>query len=655
MPTSSWFVIQINTFNLSSHYIYNAGGRLISYNGEEVRYDADGNMTYGPINGVMGELTYDCRNRLVSAGGINYTYDAENNRIAMQSERHSETYVVDTVSASLSQILTITDGNGTETLCIYGNGLICEKTGDIYAYHHYNNLGSTVKLTDADGRITASFTYGTYGELLSGSTGSTRFLYNGRCGVITDENGLYYMRQRYYSPELKRFANQDIIAGNLDDSQSLNRYSYVQGNPVSYTDPFGLSPLSGLFTGNTLWHGVLGLLGMVPGFVGTIANAIDAIVYLCEGDYFGAALSFTNAVSMGATATATRLLKAGKLGKATCTAMKVAMISERIAGGLSFAQNTYNVGMAGIQMYCKYGILEESFGLDTAGEVLGIGLSLMGAKGGLSRMGSNSADVMALRDAVGTLCFVAGTKVRTADGDKNIEDIEAGDEVWSCDTETGETGVKHVTRLFVNEAVDIAHVTIDGETIDSTDTHPFYVEGYGFKPAGQLLAGEKVRLLDGGTGEVEEVTVEHLEEPVKVYNFEVEDWHTYYVADTGVLVHNKGCGTAKTLYHYTNEKGMNGIVESKQLNPSLKANNPKDARYGDGQYLSDIKPNTQTPAGLARKFIHVPNKYKYTHYVEIDVTNLEVIEGREGVFVIPNSSPLDLTDRIISAGEVGMQ
>jgi len=32
-----------------------------------------------------------------------------------------------------------------------------------------------------------------------------------------------------------------------------------------------------------------------------------------------------------------------------------------------------------------------------------------------------------------------------------------------------------------------------------------------------------------------------------------------------------------TLYHYTNEKEMNGIVDSKQLNPSLKANNPKDA------------------------------------------------------------------------------
>lgn len=37
---------------------------------------------------------------------------------------------------------------------------------------------------------------------------------------------------------------------------------------------------------------------------------------------------------------------------------------------------------------------------------------------------------------------------------------------------------------------------------------------------------------------VEKVQHELLERPVKVYNFQVEDYHTYYVA-SGVLVHNK--------------------------------------------------------------------------------------------------------------------
>lgn len=115
----------------------------------------------------------------------------------------------------------------------------------------------------------------------------------------------------------------------------------------------------------------------------------------------------------------------------------------------------------------------------------------------------------------------------------------------------------------------------------------------------------------------------------------------------------KGESGRNTLYHYTNEKGLTGITESNQLNPSLKANNPKDARYGNGQYLSDINPESTTPTKLAKKFINVPNKYKYTHYIEIDVSDLNVIQGRDGVYVIPNEEALDLTGRIINSGKVG--
>ncbi len=117
----------------------------------------------------------------------------------------------------------------------------------------------------------------------------------------------------------------------------------------------------------------------------------------------------------------------------------------------------------------------------------------------------------------------------------------------------------------------------------------------------------------------------------------------------------EGGSQAGTLYHYTNESGMNGIIESNQLNPSLKANNPKDARYGNGQYLSDIAPDSKTPSQLAKQFVNIPNKYKYTNYVEIDVSGLNLINGREGIFVIPNELPLDLTGRIVSSGKVGVK
>lgn len=117
---------------------------------------------------------------------------------------------------------------------------------------------------------------------------------------------------------------------------------------------------------------------------------------------------------------------------------------------------------------------------------------------------------------------------------------------------------------------------------------------------------------------------------------------------------DKSGSPSNTLYHYTNEKGMNGIVESKKLNPSLKANNPNDCFYGEGQYLSDIVPGTKLPAQLSRSFIHNPFQgAKYAYYVEIDVTDLDVVYGRDNVFVILNQESLDLMDRIVFYGKVG--
>ena len=43
---------------------------------------------------------------------------------------------------------------------------------------------------------------------------------------------------------------------------------------------------------------------------------------------------------------------------------------------------------------------------------------------------------------------------------------------------------------------------------------------------------------------------------------------------------------------------------------------------------------------------------RYSNFIEIDVSGLNVIQGRNGVFVIPNETPLDLTGRIISSGAV---
>ena len=139
----------------------------------------------------------------------------------------------------------------------YGNGLISDNKKEAKGsdtekrYYHYNHIGSTTAITDADGDLLYRIVYGTYGELtgiydtdgelVEDKTAviraeNLRFLYNGRYGVETGASGLYYMRARYYNPQIKRFINRDIIDGSITDSQSLNKYSYVQGNPINLID-----------------------------------------------------------------------------------------------------------------------------------------------------------------------------------------------------------------------------------------------------------------------------------------------------------------------------------------------------------------------------------------------------------------------------------
>ena len=65
--------------------------------------------------------------------------------------------------------------------------------------------------------------YNTYGKCISHTGNSfVIFGYNGRDGVVTDKNGLIYMRARYYSPEMKRIVNADIVAGGISNAITLN-------------------------------------------------------------------------------------------------------------------------------------------------------------------------------------------------------------------------------------------------------------------------------------------------------------------------------------------------------------------------------------------------------------------------------------------------
>ena len=239
-------VVSTETFNYDaagnvtsapdSSFQYDTNNRLISFNGNTVSYDLDGNML---SNGTL-TCTYDSANRLVSAGGHTYTYNAEDVRIRNLCSDEDTTYTYNT-NAKLSMLLMKTT-DGVVTKYVYGKGLIGEEVNNTFKTYHFDCRGSTIAITDASGNITDTFAYDTYGKLLS-RTGTSKaiFGYNGRDGVVTDDNGLIYMRARYYSPAMKRFINADIVEGGISNAITLNRFAYANGNPVSFVDPFGLS------------------------------------------------------------------------------------------------------------------------------------------------------------------------------------------------------------------------------------------------------------------------------------------------------------------------------------------------------------------------------------------------------------------------------
>lgn len=135
-------------------------------------------------------------------------------------------------------------------------------------------------------------------------------------------------------------------------------------------------------------------------------------------------------------------------------------------------------------------------------------------------------------------CFVAGTLVLTIDGLKKIEDIEVGDRVLAADTDTMERKYKEVLDTFVRKTNDLIHIFIGEEEIVTTTDHPFWVKGKGFVPAMNLVIGSELINDDGHTIFVENILRESSNDGVEVFNFKVEDYHTYYVGESCILVHN---------------------------------------------------------------------------------------------------------------------
>ena len=196
-------------------------------------------------------------------------------------------------------------------------------------------------------------------------------------------------------------------------------------------------------------------------------------------------------------------------------------------------------------------------------------------------------------------CFIAGTVVLIEAGKAAIEAIKADDLVWAWDEDTGDVSLKKVVETYVNETTELTHIFVGGEEIVAMPGHPFYSPVKGWTDAAHLRAGDILVLVNGEYIVVEKIQHELLENPIKVYNFQVEDYHTYYVA-SGVLVHNKcvptnaspdGAGRHGALNQAKRDYGIPTSQQPERVLPNVdRRGNVVPGRvydYGNGRFIRD--------------------------------------------------------------------
>jgi hypothetical protein len=131
-------------------------------------------------------------------------------------------------------------------------------------------------------------------------------------------------------------------------------------------------------------------------------------------------------------------------------------------------------------------------------------------------------------------CFARGTRVWTKTGRQAIETLELGALVLSQNVDTGELAYRPVLGRTVRPPSEILNVSCGGETIRATRGHLFWVAGVGWKMAKELQEGA---LLHGVPGSARVRAIESSTQE-EAYNLVVADFNTYFVGDSGFLVHD---------------------------------------------------------------------------------------------------------------------
>lgn len=131
-------------------------------------------------------------------------------------------------------------------------------------------------------------------------------------------------------------------------------------------------------------------------------------------------------------------------------------------------------------------------------------------------------------------CFPQGTPIAIRQGWRPIEHIKPGDEVYAFDLSSQKLKGQTVLDKRVLHAQEFLVLDFGAEEIRCTPTHRFYIGQWA--PANTLRPGMKVRSLEDGWREIQNIRKEQAAQPV--FNLEVQENHNFFVGQLGLLVHN---------------------------------------------------------------------------------------------------------------------
>ncbi|MBB1499921.1 type IV secretion protein Rhs [Propioniciclava sp. MC1683] len=382
--------------------------------------------------------------------------------------------------------------------------------------------------------------------------------------------GLEWMQARAYDPATRGFLSTDPLEPVTASAWAGNPYSFAGNDPVNASDPWGLRPVTEAelqayrdsnngMLGNAVaaasdwvsnnWEYIVagalivgGVAVMCTGIGGPIGAAMIAGAAMGAGSSIwsqkstngsvdwgkvaldGAVGAVTGLAGGGAAAAAAKMTSGltSCLGRNILTGAIQGGMDGGFSGGLSYLTSGQPLTLEGFLSATGQGAAQ--------GTVLGAGGGALSHVTDVARYG----------------CFAEDTPVLMADGSsKAIQHVAVGDEVLAFNAETGANESARVSRTFVHEDVDTLVVTTEQGWVTTTANHPFYVEGRGYTPAGELHEGDQLRTPVGDVVVV--ASIQATGRRQTVYNLEVEGLHNYHVAtdsDTWVLVHNNNasCG-----------------------------------------------------------------------------------------------------------------